>query len=272
VGADRPNAWVVVEGARALIRTAAAGRERFVFRDLAVSQPLSELDSERIGQTLKVALVPVIAGGQGALGRAAAQAAAGVQPKPSSPEATTSPVAQLSDQDRASNPVVPPQVPVEDRISFGLGAFMEIARLHGDFAYGPGVVVNALVKEEHLRAGVWISMMALLPHGISTDSQSAIYGASLRVGINLAAHALPWLSLDLGAGYDWPRPTYYNGGQREIGVYRIAVRAGPRETAGVRTALALILDYSSQSLDLATRDVSGDRDIRPALALELWWR
>jgi hypothetical protein len=146
-----------------------------------------------------------------------------------------------------------------------------VAQLRGSFAYGPGIIANGLVTAGDLRAGVWLSLMAFLPHDIEPRSASAIYGASFRAGINLAASELPWLSLDLGAGYDWPRPGYFGGGQTKIAVYRVAARVGPAELAGIRTALTLMLEYSSQSLDLQYEGVIEASDTRPAVALELWW-
>src|SRR4029077_4258676 len=43
-GAGRLCAWVVIEDTTVRARVAGAGRDRFVFRDLAVALPLSELD------------------------------------------------------------------------------------------------------------------------------------------------------------------------------------------------------------------------------------
>ena len=266
-GADRNRAWVVVDGKRALVRVAAAGRERFVFRDLTVSQPLDELDLERIGQTLKVALDTVIEGSRGALGRTAAMAAAGIEP-PSPPPtpAAPSPVSPPPDV-QSPAPAPAPDLPFR----LGLGGFMEMARLRGNFAYGPGVIANILVPAGDVRIGAWLLLMAFLPHDIQGDSPSVIYGASFRGGINVAASELPWLSLDVGAGYDWARPRYFGGGQDKIAVYRVAVRVGPGDFAGIRTALSLMLEYSSQSFDLQFEGVVDSSDTRPALALELWW-
>src|SRR5947209_17210383 len=98
-----------------------------------------------------------------------------------------------------------------------------------------------------------------------------MYGASLSTDLILAARAIPWLSLDLGAGYDWPRPGYFGGGQTKIAVYRVAARVGPADLAGIRTALTLMLEYSGQSLDVQSEGVIEATDTRPALALELWW-
>jgi len=271
VGVDRTRAWVVIDGARALVRVAAAGRERFVFRDLTVSQPLDELDRERIGQMLKIALDTVVEGGRATLGRTAALAAAGIEqpPAPSSPAGPAAP-SEPQAQDRESAPP-PPVLGPEPPIKLGLGGFMELAQLRGNFAYGPGVIANALVTVSEVRAGVWLLLMAFLPHDIEPHTPSVIYGASFRAGVNLGASELPWLSLDLGAGYDWPRPGYFGGGQKQIAVYRVAARVGPAEVAGLRAALTLMLEYSSQSLDVQAEGVIETSDTRPALALELWW-
>jgi hypothetical protein len=269
VGVDRTRAWVVVDGATALVRVAAAGRERFVFRDLTVSEPLNDLDRERIGQTLKVALETVVEGGNAALGRVAARAAAGID-RPSSSSASVAPSSVRHSQDGESAPP-PPVLGSDPTFRLGLGGFMEMARLRGNFAYGPGIIASGLVTFGDLRAGVWVLLMAFLPHDIATDSPSVIYGASFRGGINLAASELPWLSLDLGAGYDWPRPRYFGGGQKQIEVYRVAARLGPADLGGVRTAITLMLEYSSQSFDVQYEGVTEASDTRPALALELWW-
>jgi len=110
--------------------------------------------------------------------------------------------------------------------------------------------------------------MAFLPHRIESDSPSASYGASFRAGVGLGVGA--FLRCDLGAGYDWVRPNYTAGGPERIAAYRVAFRLGPAEIGGVKAALSALVEYTPQSF--VYEGVTNISDVRPGLALELWWR
>jgi hypothetical protein len=102
-GAHRLTAWVIVDGRVARVRAATAGRERIVSRDVGASIPLTELDAERVGQTLKVALVTVAEGGAGALPPAGAIAATAIAAPPAAlrPALTEAPAATAVAEPRA---------------------------------------------------------------------------------------------------------------------------------------------------------------------------
>ena len=65
--AGRATVWVTLDGTTAWVRAADADRERLVFRELAVSAPLSELDRERLCQMLASGLAAIGEDGAGAL-------------------------------------------------------------------------------------------------------------------------------------------------------------------------------------------------------------
>ncbi len=71
--ANHPTAWVVVQSPLVHIRAAGAGRAQFVFRDITISWPMTELDRERVGQTLRAAVTVLLEARPGSLGRAEAQ-------------------------------------------------------------------------------------------------------------------------------------------------------------------------------------------------------
>jgi hypothetical protein len=109
----RAKAWVSIVGPVAQVRVANAKRERFVFRDLVVSQPLTEIDRERIGQTLKAALLTVAEEGAPTLDRGKAEAALRIPPRPSPPSPPAGPSRQLPDGEapRPPAPITPVIVP-----------------------------------------------------------------------------------------------------------------------------------------------------------------
>jgi hypothetical protein len=270
---QRPRAWVVVDGAVVHLRAAGAGRERFVFRDLAVARPLTEIDRERVGQALKSALLTVIDGGPSALSRADAQRTMGIDSLPPASVVETAP-AMVPARPPAPTAVAPeqgpPAPPRKDPVRAGLAGFIEVVRLHGSTVYLPGVVGTLQIATPWVRPAVWMSLMTVLPHHIDPDSRAAGYGSAFRAGVSASPAALPWFQLDLGAGFEWPRPGYSVGGADRVPVYRIAGRMGPFETAGMKIAVTLSLERATKSFLGGV--VVNDGSTRPGLTLELWWR
>lgn len=268
---DRPTAWVVVDGGVGRVRVAGAGRERFVFRDLAVSMPLTELDRERLGQTLKAALVTVIEGGPSALRRHDAQAAAEIQPvaapplvaPAAGPSGNQKEPALVGDRARAPSPNALP-------LAFRLGGFLEVSSVRSNFAYGPGIMAAIEVTSFFVDGGAWLSLMSFLPHGISPDSPAAAYGVSFRAGLTLGIAPLPWLRLDLGLGDDWPRPKYFAGGEEhKVPVYRFGLRLAAPPVAGLNVGVILFLEWATRTIDQEV--IVKQNDVRPGFALALWW-
>lgn len=258
--AVRPTVWLVIDRDAAHVRAASADRQRFVFRDLVVAQPLTDLDRERIAHTAKVALATVVAGGTGALGPGAARGALGVdmasRVSPSAP-----PPGEVSEPDQ------PPF------LKFSLAGFLEVARIRSYFAYGPGALTSLQLAIGPVWVGPWMSLMAFQLHGINTNSPAAPYGVAWRAGltVGLVRPPVSWVHLDLGAGYDWVRPLYTGGGQQKIPTYRLAVRVGPDDvTAPLAISCAFFLEFADEAF--VNHDIAvGARELRPGLALELWW-
>jgi len=253
----RPAVWLVIDGATARVRAASADRQRFVFRDLVVAQPLTDLDRERIAHTAKAALATVVAGGTGALDPGAARGALGVPPA-----------------SRGSpSPAKAPPAERPSRFKLSLGGFLEVARVRSSFGYGPGAVTSLQVEVGPVWVGPWTSLMAFQPHGIPTNSPAASYGVAWRAGVTVgpARPTLSWAHLDLGVGYDWVRPLYTGGGQQKIPTYRLAARVGPAAlTAPLAISGAFFFEFARESI--ADGDVvAGVRELRPGLAVELWW-
>jgi hypothetical protein len=262
--ADRPTAWVVVDGAIVHLRAAGAGRTRFVFRDLAVARPLTELDRERVGQALKAALLTVIEGGPGALGRLDARRTAAIgSPASTSASPSSPPTPPAARGPRTSETEALP-------ITAALGGFLEIMRLFGSTVYLPGVVGSLRLTRYRIRPGVWMSLMTYLPHHLATTSTAAGYGSAFRAGVSASLADIPWLELDLGLGIDWARPGTFGGGDDQVPVYRIAGRLGPTLVLGMKVAVTLSLERATKSLMMGF--VSNEVTTRPGLTLELWWR
>ncbi len=140
--ATHPTAWVIVDGPTVHVRTAGAGRAQFVFRDITTSRPMTDLDRERVGQTLRTAVSAVIEGQPGALGRAQAQRAVDFdEPRP--PDSAPAP--------REIAPplaLIPPgSLPAADTeepgpVQFRLGASLQMVRIDTEFAYAPGAIAS----------------------------------------------------------------------------------------------------------------------------------
>ena len=267
LGADRPAAWVIIGHARVSIRVAGPGRQRFVFRDIGVARPLTEIDRERVGQSLKAALVTVIDGGPATLDRLGAQQAAGVAtPAPSAPVvAAPAPPASASAPGPGSA-----DASAQDPPNLRLAGFLQRSSFINDSIFSVGVLGSATVRYAMLRGGVWLSLITYLPHGIPSGNDIVAYGSGLRAGINLAVTDLSWIQLDLGIGPDWSRPSYFGGGPKFVMVYRTNVRVGPAETWPLKPALVLFYEYTPNTLvNVSVEPVSNNR---AGLALELWWR
>jgi len=262
--ANQPLAWVVLDGPMVHIRVAGAGRAQFVFRDITISRPMTELDRERVGQTLRAAIAVVIEGRPGGLGRAEAQQAIDrEQPHPPAepprPAAATAPV--------VSSPVLSRR---ERAVQFHLGAFFQIARLADEFAYAPGAIGSLEWTRNVYRPDVWLLVMDFVPE--SLGPMPVAYGLSFRAGVGATIPRLPWLHVDAGAGYDRIRV----GGFPTAGstpVYRVGVRVGPTDRLGICSSLTLSLEHVDTTLldQQPLGGTTGSSHWRPALTLELWW-
>jgi hypothetical protein len=268
--AAHPTAWVIVDGATVHVRTAGAGRAQFVFRDITTSRPMTDLDRERVGQTLRTALGAVIEGRAGALDRAQAQQAVDFEepkakvPRPERPEVAP-PLALIPPGSLPAGSEEP------GAMQFRLGASLQIVRLHSQFAYAPGAV-GSVEWSLAFRPRVWLSVMDFLPHAYNAPSPA--YAASFRVGIGAIVPPIPWLQIDLGVGVDWLRGASIPNGEN-TSVTRLAVRFGPTDRLGIRSSLTLSIEHVRVIfVDFANDPFPGSEGTspwRPGLTLELWW-
>jgi hypothetical protein len=269
--AAHPTAWVIVDGATVHVRTAGAGRAQFVFRDITTSRPMTDLDRERVGQTLRTALGAVIEGRAGALDRAQAQQAVDFEePKAKVPRPERADVAPpLALIPPGSLPATSEE---QGPVQFRLGASLQMVRIDTEFAYAPGAIGSAEWKPLPFRPRLWFSVMEFLPH--TYHAPAPVYAASFRVGAGATAPPVPWLQLDVGVGMDWLRGTPFPDGP-SVSVYRVAVRAGPTDRFGIRSSLTLSVERVSavavDSFIILLGGADGNPRWRPGLTLELWW-
>jgi hypothetical protein len=269
--AAHPTAWVIVDGATVHVRAAGAGRAQFVFRDITTSRPMTDLDRERVGQTLRTALGAVIEGRAGALDRAQAQQAVDFEePRP------TAPAREAPDVAPPLALIPPGSLPAGSEepgpIQFRVGASLQIVRLHSQFAYAPGAIGSIEWRGRSFRPRVWLSVMDFLPHAYNGPPPA--YAASFRGGVGATVPHIPWLQIDLGAGVDWLRGTAFPNGEG-ISVTRLAVRFGPTDRFGIRSSLTLSLEHVRIIfIDFFGEPLPGGDGTspwRPGLTLELWW-
>jgi hypothetical protein len=268
--ARRPTAWVIIESQVVHIRAAGAGRAQFVFRDITISQPMTDLDRERVGQTLRSALTVVIEGSPGGMGRGDAQRAVEYEeplpPFPPAPGAAPSPQPQPQPQ--------PPPAPLpgnDNDLQFRLGGFFEVTRIQSQFAYGPGVSAGLDLGTIILHPGVWIRLLTYVPDWMNSNSTVSPYSSSLRAGIGANVPGTSALRLELGLGWDFNRPGYVGSGDDKIPVYRATVRIGPTNLAGVNTSLSAFLEEATHTFDSGQSYQLGGPTTRGGLAVELWW-
>jgi hypothetical protein len=267
--AAHPTAWVIVDGATVHVRVAGAGRAQFVFRDITTSRPMTDLDRERVAQTLRTALSAVIEGHPGALGRTQAQRAVDFEePRPPVP-------AREPPELAPPLALIPPgSLPAssEEPMQFRFGASLQIVRLHSQFAYAPGAIGSIEWRGKSFRPRVWLSVMDFLPHAYNAPPPA--YAASFRGGVGATVPYIPWLQIDLGAGVDWLRGASLPDGEN-TSVSRLAVRFGPTDVIGIRSSLTLSIEHVRIIfIDFFGDPVPGGDGTspwRPGLTLELWW-
>ena len=266
------TAWVVVEPTRALVRVASAGRCRYVFREVGVEHPLSDLDRERVAQVAKAALSaigdspeasecappPVV--GRGRLGGrarvgAARRASAGHAHAHGDRDAGSSSPTVVVDRDRRLRMV--------GRITSAVNCWQGPALLMAVERAPPG--------GSELLEATSLTGRYLLPHASNGpgDTMQTIAG---RAGVSLRAS--PAVRLGLGVGVDREEATYqllspgagalasrYTNWQEAA---RVFARVSTRWWKGFSLSETLLLD-AVHSPDL-------QNTFRIGLAFEGWWR
>ena len=286
VDVTAPAAWLVLEATHARVRAAGAARDRFVFRDLEVSQPLTEFDRERLGQTLKAALGTLVAGGPGVMSRADAAAASGVAMAPTKPPPVVTDVAPA-----VSPPVVASSSTARGEPHFRLGAFYQAHAVGNGFVHGPGLLATLSGSGLAYDPAIWLTGGYDLQRDFGNQLASAEVAALwMRVGLDVRLGDK--IRVGAGMGFDRqtnrvraqvPNVTFEPGHDSTlVTVGRLVARAVPTRVAGIDVSLSAFLDISrsiDRTVDVkvgGSQDVSvtvyHEDNVRPGLSLDLWWR
>jgi hypothetical protein len=261
-----PTAWLVLDGPRARVRAAGAGRTRFVFRDLDVGQPLTEFDRERLGLTVKAALATLVAGGPGALTLVDAAAASGVVlPKQEVPP----PAIAL--------PATDPPEP-----TFGLGAVFQVEGRAGGFA--PGLALVGTLRGSDWRGAPELSLMVGYRPAKFYGNQSAglvVQAHWVRATLSYKAAKLARLGVGLGVDREW---TTWAGGRGPddydnwLPAARLFARWGPVRSSMLQVSGTGFVELTRAiEYPVFTDDGFYESPYRPSsfvvgLSIEVWWR
>jgi len=274
-----PAAWLVLDGTHAHVRAAGAGRTRFVFRELAVGQPLSEFDRERLGQSVKAALGTLVSGGPGVLSRADAAAASGL--------IVVTPAAAPAPAPAPAPPAAAVPIPA---VRFRLGAFYEVQSSGGGMFQGPGLIATVSDSGRPHDPELWLAGGYQVP-GDYGNQLAALTISALWARTGLSIRLKDAVRLGLGGGVDrqTTRLVYIVGGtpgypdvdERTVPVARVLVRAGPTRLAGIDVSLTAVLDVSpAHRVDIYVNPTVDNQIIatlyrsnvvRPGFSLDLWW-
>jgi hypothetical protein len=271
--ADDPDvacltAWVVVEPTRALVRVASAGRCRYVFREVGVEHPLSELDRERVAQVAKAALSAIDDDSPEA--PECAPPPVVVAPPPSAAQVSAPPFA-------APPPSAATPTAIRTPASSGPSSSLAIGASYGGTYHlgsvwqGPSLLMAVREPTWPREPEVWLDLRYVLPHSFDTggDTTQTIAG---RAGVSL--RAWPYVRLGLGVGVDRERSTFellspgagaipsrYTSWQPAA---RVFTRVSTRSWKGFSLSETLFLD--------AVHSPDPQNTFRAGLTFEAWWR
>jgi hypothetical protein len=269
------TAWVVLEKSRALVRLAGPKRRRFVFRDLEVGQPLTELDRERVSQVARVGLSTIGEGGE-TLERAQALAATAEQ-------------AADAEAPQAALVAAPSPLPVPRFApAFTIGANYGGTFNRNSLFSGPGVTLAVGGTSHPLDPEVWLDVRYVMPHSYE-DANASLQTIAGRIGASAR-----WRLLRVGVGVGLDRehlsavvtpandPSFQSAttldlGARLVLAARLSAQVATRDWRGVSLSATLLVDVVQSTV----RTVSDpplmfyfyDTDtVRPGFSLELSWR
>jgi hypothetical protein len=267
-----PTAWLVLDGPRARVRAAGAGRTRFVFRDLDVGQPLTEFDRERLGQTVKAALATLVAGGPGALTLADAAAASGVVLPKREVQPPAAPPAPV--------PTVAAPAPAAPEPTVGLAAAFQVDGRGGQVS--PNVALLGTLRGSQRRFAPELALM--LGHRTAKfygNYDAGLVVQSLWARATFSIEFAELLRLGLGIGVDRETTTWSRGqapadSQRWYPVVRFLARLGPTRVAGLQATGTVFVEVTRP----IEYPVFGDPGFymyqsgptQPGASVELWWR
>jgi hypothetical protein len=260
-GSGAPAAvWVLVGDGAARIRAADGRRQLFVFRDVAVAAPLAELDRERIAQVANAALATVLDRRPGALDRAAAARLLGVEP-PRPPPTPVPPAPAIV----ATSPA-PAAVPATSPQSWWtVGASYEVQASGRALFQGPGGTVGLRVRD----GAITVAMQGQAYFPVVLQ-EGTLYQYVLRLLVTLPFGR--WVQAGVGGGLE------YTGGEGAFGAHsvtmpsgRLLVRGGPVTLAGLRLSGTFSVDVDESLNGLWGWYQALPWQVRPSVALELWW-
>ena len=257
------TAWVLVEATRARVRVAGAGRCRYVFRELDLEHPLSELDRERLAQVTNAALSAAV--GDNAESTECAPPPVVVAPiaparSVPAPAATTPPLSTVRSAPNASAPFS----------SLAIGASYGGTYYLSSFRPGPGLSVVAAEPSWLYDPEIWIELRYVPPSSSENGDLQTITG---RVGVS--ARWWPFMRYGLGVGVDRVETTF------EPPAGQISSPFNPstyRTWEPAARAFARIASPSWNALSLSLTvlvDVVHSPDpqnaVRGGLVVEGWW-
>jgi hypothetical protein len=300
VGAGSATAWVFLEGNVVRVRAADARRERFVFRELAVSSPLTEIDRESLCQLLKSELVTVIEGGSGALDRNDAEQALGM------PAVTPPPLAEPAPEPQrvVREPVrEPPTAPTPAKPAavldwgWSAGARYGLTQTELGAAHGPGIVAAVWSNRWPRRPGAWAVVQYQIEREVDVVEGSYFWKRGISLSSGVSANAFGWMRLEVGGGIDIVHLTASTSPlapptslTKVIPVARTAARFGAIDVFGLQVSATVLLDWATRSINYeagtALMEISrtfydvpyvlpsfdNAVALHPGLALDLWWR
>ena len=277
--------WIAVDVGTARVYVSDRDRQRFVFRSLAVATPLTEVDRERIGQVSRTAVVTVLEGGVGLLGRGDAEAQMSVPVSLSEPRAVTvpAPAPATARTEVRTRPIPAPAVGAPSR--WALAGLYEVQTAGRMIWQAVGVTGGYVWQQAPMQPSVWLVLRYQLPSTFQDSLANVdVRGESLRAGFAVAAGR----GLRLGIGLGGDRITtrvvtasfvsYLNEGPDWALVGRLFARLGPATFGGVSVSATVLLEVAPAADPNA---LVGDGVIygspynpsqfRPGVGVELWW-
>jgi hypothetical protein len=202
------SAWVIVEPSRALIRVAGPRRCRFVFREVAVEHPLSELDRERVAQVAKAAIAAVNEETSGACEQPPAPIVVTPPPVVAVPQkadtplaSEPAPVAVASTAASVRSPIIPDWSRIVVGVNYG-------GQIYTHMLWdGPAVSLSLAGSSWQDDPELWVELRYVLAKGFN---DSSIQTSSGRAGLSVKWWRLQRIGLGLGADRDlwaWPNLT-----------------------------------------------------------------
>ena len=253
------SAWIVIEPSRALIRVAGPRRCRFVFREVGVEHPLSELDRERVAQVAKAAIAAFSATDAADCTQPAAPI--DVRPAPAPLQASPADsVARTEETTRRS------LLPDWSRVVLGGSYGGEIRA--GALWAGPGVTLALAGSSWRDDPELWVDLRYAFAHEW-LEPGTMVQTMAGRAGVSVSWVRYVRIGLGLGADREqWTWTLDAKSPATNAAIWRPAARLFTRIESprwkGLSLAATVFLD--------AVHSPDPVNTLRPGLALEVSWR